>query len=67
MHPSFLVSVSHVGMPIGGYIFPHANYGGPGAQNESETARAVDWYVSKQPINTSKQPFKTARDVDWYV
>ena len=32
-------------MPIGGYIFPHANYGGPGAQNESETARAVDWYV----------------------
>ena len=38
-----LPNVRVLGMPIGGFLFAHASYDGPGAQDEAETASVADF------------------------
>lgn len=40
---SQLPNVKMLGVPVGGFLFAHPRYTGPGAQNESETSTAADF------------------------
>ena len=40
---ALLPGVPILGVPIGGFLFPHANYNGPDAARDEETARPTDF------------------------